>query len=120
MLQFCTDNGGKLAEIMKAEETKDIDGLLRLKEWPDDLQFYWIGLTDPNGDGVFRWTSTGSVPDYAYWDSGEPSKDAREDCAHLNYASQNRTWNDRPCDDSFLYALCQKGWSLTIIKKIFV
>jgi len=82
-----------------------------------EKEFYWIGLVDENSDGEFTWTSTGSVPNYTNWDNGEPSKDDNEDCTHLNYVSQGRTWNDRPCLDSFLFALCQKGWSFIITSK---
>ncbi len=99
---------------MNAEETSKIDAFLRLKELPDESQFYWIGLVDEDEDDQFTWKSTGSVPEYTNWDHGEPSEDDYEYCVHLNYLAQERTWNDRPCDDSFLYALCQKGWPFNI------
>ena len=72
---------------------------------------YWIGLTDRLVEGDFVWESTGNSLDYANWNPGEPNGKiySEEDCIHIELDSQDRRWNDRNCDDSWLYVLCQIG-----------
>lgn len=39
----------------------------------------WIGLSTPNGDGIFTWTD-GTPLDYAPWSPNEPSDQQNERC----------------------------------------
>ena len=72
-------------------------------------RLYWIGLTDQLREGEFYWSESGELAEYTNWRMGEPNhgKNAAvdEDCVHLEFASNHRTWNDRPCSASFLFAL---------------
>ena len=104
-LKFCNDNGGKLAEIMTAEENKEINLFLKNR---NPNSWYWIGLTDQKIEGEFVWTSNGSIPKYTNWERGEPNGGMMEDCVHL---WKKRTWYDLSCDVSGLFALCERGWS---------
>ena len=76
-------------------------------------RLYWIGLTDQLREGEFYWSESGELAEYTNWRMGEPNhgKNAAvdEDCVHLEFASNHRTWNDRPCSHSHLFALCKKG-----------
>ncbi len=99
-------NGGKLAEILVAEDTEEINSFLRNK---NPNSFYWIGLTDENTEGEFVWTSNGSIAEYTNWESGEPNGEMMEDCVNLNHEEQGRKWSDISCEESDLIALCERG-----------
>lgn len=84
--------------------------------------YYWIGLTDEETEGTFVWTSTGKEPKYTYWNYGEPNVDEdenEEDCVHLENYWRDRKWNDRSCNASDMYALCQIGKFKTYVIKSF-
>ena len=64
----------------------------------------WIGLTDTASEGNFVWGSSGAVPLYTNWNSGEPNDyGAGEDCTELR---TDGTWNDMPCTSLF-QAVCE-------------
>jgi len=93
---------------MTAEETEEINSFLKYRNRD---KFYWIGLTDQKVEGEFVWASNGSTTKYTNWESGEPNGDMIEDCVNLNFAWQQRTWNDISCYESGLFALCERGRS---------
>lgn len=60
---------------------------------------WWIGLSDSDDEGLFRWDD-GSAVDYTTWNTGEPNDwGGNEDCAELAWG----IWNDLPCDYSIGY-----------------
>jgi hypothetical protein len=93
---------------MSSEETKNIVSFLRVNGWPMTFDDYWIGLTDQETEGKFVWSSTGQVPEYTNWESGEaPVEDEIRDCVQLK--SSLGLWRESTCYRSSLYALCEKG-----------
>jgi hypothetical protein len=54
---------------------------------------YWIGFTDQDIEGIWKWTSGESVT-YTNWAGGEPNNWGDEDYAVMNWAGNN--WNDLP------------------------
>jgi cysteine-rich repeat protein len=56
---------------------------------------HWIGLTDRDVEGSFRWV-TGEPTDALAWASGEPNSAGDEDCVE---SLPDSTWNDRSCDE---------------------
>jgi hypothetical protein len=66
----------------------------------------WIGASDQEQEGVFRWVG-GGVVDYTAWAVDQPDDwEGREDCAELS--GFDHLWNDRPCTDRFAKrALCE-------------
>ena len=82
-------------------------------------QDYWIGLSDREEEGVYRWPD-GSVLDrnvYRNWAEGEPNnwtpeeeedRDESwpgEDC--VNHLAQGGEWNDLDCEAE-IGALCEE------------
>ncbi len=51
---------------------------------------YWIGYTDKDQEGVWKWIS-GESPSYTNWNSGEPNNVNDEDFAEV---VENGRWND--------------------------
>ena len=73
----------------------------------------WLGMKRKNGRMVW-FDNTPAEPSegalYSAWNSGEPSNNANEDCALLDF--HTRKWNDDICDHGNgyggPYVLCQK------------
>lgn len=57
---------------------------------------FWIGLSDRELEGEFRWID-GSSTDFTNWAGGEPNDASGEDCAELTAGG---SWNDLPCDST--------------------
>jgi cysteine-rich repeat protein len=91
-----------LAKVASAAENA---ALLTLVEdagsWPD----IWIGLSDPEDDGIFTWMDD-TVADYNDWCCGEPSS-AEPNCVEL-YSANDYHWNDRNCGENFPF-VCEVG-----------
>ncbi|KAG7240321.1 hypothetical protein INR49_027021 [Caranx melampygus] len=72
---------------------------------------FWIGLTDKEEEGVWKWVD-GTPLTLAYWADNEPdngggvSGQGKEDCAHIRGA-EKRDWDDVSCN-SFLKWICEK------------
>ncbi len=84
---FCTARGGDLVVIEDLEENAALAALV-----PGGA---WIGLTDSDEEGAFRWVD-GSAPIPDAFAEGEPNDSGGdEDCAQL---LPTGLWNDLPCD----------------------
>merc|ERR1719193_2219528 len=95
---YCIAQGANLVEITSEAEQAAITAKIRAEGWS---RFnFWIGLTDLDSEGTFKWLS-GQAVNYTNWKSGEPNNRGHqggpEDCAHIG--DGGRTWNDMPCDD---------------------
>jgi|GEM_PF-5338630 len=60
---------------------------------------YWIGLTDAETEGVWKWVATGEVATYTNWYSGEPNNFEEEDYALIlnsgfDGGAVSGQWND--------------------------
>ena len=99
---YCIAQGGSLVEITSEAEQAAITAKIRSEGWGNFN--FWIGLTDLDSEGTFKWVS-GDAVNYTHWAPGEPNNQGHsggpEDCAHIG--DGGRTWNDMPCDDS-------QGW----------
>jgi Lectin C-type domain len=95
---LCVAWGGDLAEI----ETRGENALLT--DYCDvDV---WLGAGDPDGDGVIRWNSGGTLT-FAAWGAGQPDDFlGGEKCVELR-ALDDR-WNDEPCTQLDL-PLCERA-----------
>jgi hypothetical protein len=67
----------------------------------------WIGATDEEEEGTFRWVG-GGVVEFMAWADGQPNNlEGLEDCAVLDAADAR--WTDVSCVDSFgQQALCER------------
>ncbi|XP_013919830.1 PREDICTED: hepatic lectin-like [Thamnophis sirtalis] len=68
---------------------------------------YWIGLSDHNDEGQWRWVDgTDYRTSFKYWSEGEPNDHSNnEDCAEIYQAGR---WNDVSCNIKKFY-ICKKS-----------
>ena len=105
----CLDQGGSLVEITSEQEAAAISAEIQKSGWIN--KNFWIGLTDLDSEGHFKWLS-GKPVNYTNWLSGEPNNQGHrggpEDCAHIGLGN---FWNDMTCEESFygesFYPLCE-------------
>lgn len=98
---LCESMGAKLATIRTDDNLEDVNDAIDAADVKDD---FWIGATDSNSQGTFKWASDGTTVTYSNWASNEPSGSAGLDCAEL--ARSNRKWRARSCA-STNYAICE-------------
>ncbi|KAI4885764.1 hypothetical protein NFI96_009743, partial [Prochilodus magdalenae] len=93
--QYCREGGADLV-IINSRQEQDLTNVLRQE------QTVWIGLTDRDREGVWRWID-GSALTNEFWRSGEPdSRVGDEDCVVVGEGSDPvENWADYPCTDRF-------------------
>ncbi|KAJ8320427.1 hypothetical protein KUTeg_002014, partial [Tegillarca granosa] len=68
---------------------------------------YWIGASDLQHEGTFRWEGTGQTVRFTDWSPYQPDNYKRiEDCAHL-WKNYGYRWNDTDCRSKISY-ICQR------------
>ena len=86
--KICEAKGGHLVTIgSRAENAAVFEHIMNTS-----LTRYWIGLSDVESEGVWKWVN-GETSEFRNWTDGEPNNDNREE----NYAeihSGSGTWND--------------------------
>jgi hypothetical protein len=97
---FCQAWGGDLVEIGSPEENALVAEHIRGSAW--------IGATDQDQEGVFRWTGGDPLTGFAVWAAGQPDNlQGDEDCSELR--AFDREWRDVPCTgDVARQALCER------------
>jgi len=85
-----------------------------LEAQPLDIR-YWVGATDDNHEGDWRWTDNTPVAGDIWW-PGEPNDAGWPNGLHENCAAINYNWelnivalNDLNCTATPSYFICEKG-----------
>ncbi|CAB1348348.1 unnamed protein product [Coregonus sp. 'balchen'] len=89
--QDCLDRGADLVIINSREEQALIKAFGHRA---------WIGLTDREAEGTWRWVDKTPLT-ASYWiETGEPNGGANENCVEIigNYNDPVLAWNDLPCN----------------------
>jgi len=92
---LCEMEGGQLAVITsEADQGRIASRFGRLPE-------FWVGCTDIEREGQFRWVN-GQGLGFARWYRSQPSKKYpnNEHCVTFNYWGKDSKWGDRNCYDS--------------------
>jgi hypothetical protein len=105
--QRCIDWGGHLASVESLQEDAFIGA------WPAllgvaalDGSGLWLGGTDAQQDGDFRWWDARPLS-YAGWASDQPNNGAGVDCIEKRNDTTQR-WYDRRCTDAERY-VCERA-----------
>ncbi|XP_033985045.1 CD209 antigen-like protein C isoform X1 [Trematomus bernacchii] len=75
-------------------------------------QATWIGLTDRESNGTWRWVD-GTALETSYWQDGEPNKHEGkdEDCVEIRFFEKENNWNDVQCELQRFW-ICEKVMAL--------
>jgi hypothetical protein len=91
---FCLARGGALARVDGQAQSA---ALYRAARRLDPTDRWWIGLSDRETEGEFRWTDGAPVGDEAVWSAGEPDNEGcNQDCVALKKDAGGR-WHDTHC-----------------------
>ena len=82
-----------------------------LKEFLKERIDYWIGLTDLETEGVWKWTSGAPLSGYMYWVPKQPNNYKEQDCAAISNKSQENAgkWHDYYCSETKGF-ICELIW----------
>ncbi|XP_019636936.1 PREDICTED: thyroid peroxidase-like [Branchiostoma belcheri] len=102
-MKACQAEGGRLA-MPKDAATNAF--LVQLKNAVRNDAAFYIGLSDQNAEGQWRFADGTALDSYSNWHPGEPNNAGHnEDCATLLPGSGGK-WNDVPCSGHRRY-ICQ-------------
>ena len=71
--------------------------------------YAWIGLSDVEEEGQYKWmTSYTGLTEYSHWSPGEPNNaNSNENCVFIRSQSRGNGWDDDSCSKTHNY-VCEK------------
>jgi len=113
--QFCLKKDAILVEIESAEEDAAIIDAIYSQQYDTLKRQPWLGLTDSESEGTFKFASSGNTAVYTNWAPNEPNdKYGTENCVHIGMEWWAKDqWNDNNCNFTeehgyTFHALCEK------------
>ncbi|XP_076465381.1 uncharacterized protein LOC143297094 [Babylonia areolata] len=95
--QTCAYRGAKVSSMKNKEEQTFVSSLRQ------HLRPMWIGATDKEVEGEFRWED-GTLVDWFNWDpDNTPNNYWNQDCVEAYVDYYNVSWNDIDCDKRFRF-----------------
>ena len=91
--------GYHLATIQSAAENAFVASAIA----PIGTHSWWIGLTDSENEGTWKWVTGEAVAYGPPWAPGEPNNSGNEDCAIMDLGSAGAAWIDAGCYETFRY-----------------
>eukprot|EP00965_Chrysotila_dentata_P128672 4253718-Pleurochrysis_carterae.AAC.1 len=98
-LASCIQQGGTLATIPTALRNSE------LRAWAvvaGSSPIIWIGATDIEEEGVWRWVDTNALITWSNWRQSDKPVNQREHCAYMEV--MNGEWEDYNCRKKLPYA----------------
>ena len=108
----CQNVGGKLVKIETDKENDFIKN-----KYLNTRGIYWIGLSDIDKEGEWKWTDGTGLTGYNKWKRGQPNNIGDQDCVAIleggDYPAgptrhHNAEWNDLTCSRKLGY-ICEKS-----------
>ena len=63
---------------------------------------YWLGASDIDHEGLFRWKESQLPLSYSNFPSGEPNNaNGNQDCLVVGFKDSSNEWYDRDCDEGY-------------------
>ena len=99
------------AKLVKIETDKENDFIKN--KYLNTSGIYWIGLSDIDNEGEWKWTDGTGLTGYKKWKSGQPNNVGNQDCVAIlegDYTNghYNAEWNDLKCSRQLGY-ICKKS-----------
>ncbi|XP_055365488.1 C-type lectin domain family 4 member M-like [Betta splendens] len=86
----CLQKGADLVIINSPEEQEFIRKIKKRT---------WIGLTDAETEGTWKWVNGTLLGSLRYWAESEPNNaNGNENCAEISSSNLEKSWNDMSCD----------------------
>ena len=92
---ICNANNAQLVNIGSADENNFIQ-----REFLKGRVDYWIGLTDSEAEGIWKWTNGATLTGYTNWGTGQPNDYyTGQDCGGIKNGFHGYTgeWHDNRC-----------------------
>ncbi|XP_028447637.1 CD209 antigen-like protein E isoform X2 [Perca flavescens] len=106
--QDCRERGADLVVIESSEEQMFLSEFITKNTW------YWIGLTDRNEEGTWKWVD-GTPLTLKNWRTEQPDNGrgdpqwGEEDCVQVGPTTAE--WNDLSCE-KVIYWICERHWCM--------
>ncbi|CAG2187380.1 Perlucin-like protein [Mytilus edulis] len=101
----CKNMGGYLAKITDSEENSWVVDMLTKSA--KHKYGYWMGSSDLQKEGDWRWVQDSSKVCFSQWLPGQPSNlGNREHCGHF-WSLHQFQWNDAPCGHNGMGYICE-------------
>ncbi|KAI4905092.1 hypothetical protein NFI96_030885, partial [Prochilodus magdalenae] len=98
--RYCQDKGADLVIIKSRDKQEFIDKAFGRTN-------SWIGLTDVDSEGSWKWVDGSALTSLEFWWPGEPNDEINEDCAGTDVKNSGSSWNDFVCDLPMV-GICEK------------
>ena len=115
----CESLGAQLVKIETAFENEFLKRTFLMSSGTSGVT-YWIGLSDQEEEGEWKWTDSSLLRNYMYteWSTGNPNNlRGKQDCGHIAqgtfdlkgypFEGFDGEWNDLECDFRLGY-ICEK------------
>jgi hypothetical protein len=100
---YCENFGGHLVTITSDQESEFVSSVRTINS--AFTSNVWIGATDKDSEGNWKWVTGEKFSNFLHWNSGEPSNsNGNEHYAHLT--SGTKYWNDNDVGEKF-YFICE-------------
>ncbi len=96
----CKRESAQLVKIESADENEFIR-----QNFLSSGVDYWIGLTDAQTEGVWKWPDGSQLTGYINWDAAEPTGVNYENCGAIRNTGAH--WHDKSCTD-WKGCICKK------------
>ncbi|OXB84687.1 UNVERIFIED_CONTAM: hypothetical protein H355_001164 [Colinus virginianus] len=101
----CEQNKAYLATVETRNEQAFLISLTGLRS----DKYFWLGLSDTEEQGIFRWTS-GGTPTFTHWNSAMPGKE--QGCVAMGTGADAGLWDVISCQETANF-LC-KQWAVEL------
>ncbi|KAH3855375.1 perlucin-like protein [Dreissena polymorpha] len=106
---YCQAHGGAYITTIQSEgEFLFLQDMCRRLFKNDRNNFFYLGATDEEIEGIWRWYTDNSLVNEGYhnWSPGQPNARVNENCAVL-WGPNDYTWHDHFCNEN-AYVICEK------------